>query len=169
MCESEWVDAPRNPKPVFAPLSADPSILIYDPEAFMKPDTQAVWPGDVFASVPVVPTEAMIDAGMSELANFGLDDNDTYESGSVATYRAMVAARPPAPALTDAQVEGMAKAHHAARHPAHETPAGGLTRWATWAEVCELPGELDKRMACMRAALASLTGPLTHPFRPDAD
>lgn len=69
--------------------------------------------------------------------------------------------RPTAPAsgLGEEEIEAMCKAHHEASCPAHETPAGGLTRWATWAEVVELPGERERRITIMRAALAALSPP----------
>jgi len=72
------------------------------------------------------------------------------------TIASLLAARPAV--VSDEVVERMCRAHHETRRPAHETPAGGLTRWATWAEVCEVEDERDRRLAAMRAALALLPG-----------
>lgn len=109
----------------------------------------------VYARGHGVPLLTVNDLGPS----LGQQDEDatyiaTFDPPTILTL--IAAARPAV--VSDEVVERMCRAHHETRRPAHETPAGGLTRWATWAEVCEVEDERDRRLAAMRAALALLPG-----------
>jgi hypothetical protein len=49
--------------------------------------------------------------------------------------------------------EGQLRAGYEATHDPHATPAGGLTRWATWEEACEMEGWREERARAYRAML----------------
>lgn len=66
------------------------------------------------------------------------------------TYRAL--ARAAVEAIRE-PTDAMLRASYEVTAPPNATPAGGLTRWATWEEVCEAEDIRDQKAAAFRAAI----------------
>lgn len=110
---------------------------------------------------PVEPTEEIIEA-----LNAGFRSTRRQQAGGMsidsqwrgeyapelAAYRTMIAGAPPVP---DAVLERMAQAHFNHERPPGDTAAGSTTRWATWAECCEMLGWKERQIAAMRAAVGA--------------